>query len=460
VTLSTLVKRFYFPAPGQTDAAARAEALACILLPAEEAAESRYAPYTGQLPCVVLDSPNEIRVLPEPTTHQDVDAAQDAILVSRLPSTVVIQPELDDALSHVSAQINAIALTPGPTGATGPMGPVGSVGPAGIAWRGVWNPATTYAANDAVDWQGTAYVATDNSTNSAPPSIHWSVLSAKGDTGPQGPVGASGPPGIDGAVGATGVTGPTGVQGLTGPVGPVGATGPQGIAGPVGATGPQGVAGAIGATGPAGPIGATGPQGVAGAVGATGATGVAGAVGATGPVGATGVTGAVGATGPMGATGPVAPGLITVLAAAVATSGVTETLLHRLQIPAGATVGDAYRIKLTGNSSSTGTLTFRVRVGALGTTSDAQAWISATSAAQVANARAGVELLLVVRATGATGAVMVDGVAYAGAVVLPTLIGAPATALAVITAAWWIDVTCACSTGTFTAQVASIEKVA
>lgn len=148
-----------------------------------------------------------------------------------------------------------------------------------------------------------------------------------------------------------------------------------------------------------------------------------------------------------------------VLAAAAATSGITETLLHRLQVPVGAAVGDAYRIKLTGNSSSTGTLIFRCRVGALGTTGDAQAWVSTTSAAQVANARAGVELLLVVRVIGATGSVMVDGVAYAGAVVLPTLIGAPATATVVTTAAWWIDVDCTCSSGTFTAQVASIEKV-
>jgi hypothetical protein len=154
-------------------------------------------------------------------------------------------------------------------------------------------------------------------------------------------------------------------------------------------------------------------------------------------------------------------GLTGVLATTAATSGTGETLLKNVQVAAGsAAVGDTYRIRMAGVSSSTGTLTFRVRVGALGTVAgDAQAWISTTSAAQVANARAGVDLLLTVRATGASGSVMVDGIAHAGAVVLPTLIGAAATAAIVTTAAWFIDVSATCSVGTFTAQVLEISKV-
>jgi hypothetical protein len=146
------------------------------------------------------------------------------------------------------------------------------------------------------------------------------------------------------------------------------------------------------------------------------------------------------------------------LAAAVATSGTGETKLFNLQVPANrAVVGSTYRIRMVGNSSSTGTLIFRVRVGANGTTSDNQVWISTTSAAQVANARAGIlDVLVTVRS--ATTAIA-DGVAHAGAVMLPTLIGAPATAAIVISSAWYIDVDCTCSSGTFTAQVGSIEEV-
>lgn len=162
----------------------------------------------------------------------------------------------------------------------------------------------------------------------------------------------------------------------------------------------------------------------------------------------------------MGATGPAESGLKTTLSAPVATSGATEKVLAQLQVPAnGVAVGDTFKIRMAGLSSSTGTLIFRLRAGALGTIADGQIWISTTSAAQVANAHAGVDLLLVVRAIGAAGAVSADGNAHAGAVMLPTLIGAATAPTVVTTAAWWINLTCVCSSGTFTAQVCSIEEV-
>lgn len=148
---------------------------------------------------------------------------------------------------------------------------------------------------------------------------------------------------------------------------------------------------------------------------------------------------------------------ISTLSTAVATSGTTETLLNKLLIPTGkAAVGSTYKIRLAGVSSSTGTLIFKVKVGANGTTADNQVWISTTSAAQVANAHAGVDVLVTVRSTTTA---IADGFATAGAVVLPTLIGAAATATIATTANWYIDVTATCSVGTFTAQVCSIEEV-
>jgi hypothetical protein len=140
-----------------------------------------------------------------------------------------------------------------------------------------------------------------------------------------------------------------------------------------------------------------------------------------------------------------------------ATSGTGETKLFNVQIPAGyAVVGSTFRVTVTGNSSSTGTLIFRIRVGALGTVSDNQAWICTTSAAQVANARAGFDALVTVRSTIAA---IADGVAYAAALQLPTVVGAPATAAIDVASAWYIDVDCTCSVGTFTAQVGTIEEV-
>ena len=154
---------------------------------------------------------------------------------------------------------------------------------------------------------------------------------------------------------------------------------------------------------------------------------------------------------------PLTP--IATLASAVSTSGTGETRLMNCTILANyAVVGQAYRVLVYGNSSSTGTLIFRVRVGANGTIADNQAWISTTSAAQVANARAGFYVTVIVRSIGA-GTVMADGVATAGAVVLPTLIGAPATANVTTSAQWYIDISCTCSAGTFTAQVAEIDQI-
>ena len=143
------------------------------------------------------------------------------------------------------------------------------------------------------------------------------------------------------------------------------------------------------------------------------------------------------------------------LTGAVATSGTGDTLLFKLAIPANfVAIGDTFECMLFGNSSSTGTLLFKVHAGAAGTVSDATAWTGTTSAAQVANAYAGLKLLVTVRSATT---IIVSGCGWAGAVVLPQLIGAPTTSAIVSTAIWYITLSCACSSGTFTAQVATIN---
>ena len=81
----------------------------------------------------------------------------------------------------------------GTTGPQGPTGPVGPLGPAGLNWKGAWVATATYAVNDAVDNIGSAYVAVNANSNSAPPSADWNLLASKGAAGPTGPQGPTGP---------------------------------------------------------------------------------------------------------------------------------------------------------------------------------------------------------------------------------------------------------------------------
>jgi len=159
--------------------------------------------------------------------------------------------------------------------------------------------------------------------------------------------------------------------------------------------------------------------------------------------------------------GPNYPSMSTRLGAPVATVGVAETLIMNYRVPLNSVqVGSTFCIACHGISSSTGTLIFRVRVGALGTVAgDAQCWISITSAAQVANQRAGFTGLLTVRALGAPGNIQCECLGYAQAALLPTVVGAVAVTNATTTALWYIDISCTCSVGTWTCQEATIGLV-
>ncbi|MEO6923736.1 MAG: DNRLRE domain-containing protein [Bryocella sp.] len=232
----------------------------------------------------------------------------------------------------------------GPLGAPGVAGPAGPAGPAGImgapgagvVYRNAYNAGTTYAANDAVTFNGSTYISLQNSSVGNQPDVSpafWSVFAAAGATGPAGPIGSNGS------------AGPIGPQGIQGPVGNSGPAGSIGLTGPVGSIGPQGIQGPDGNTGPAGPAGLPGPQGppvsfqgawnnattyalgdavsysgssyaslVAGNVGfqpdisnvkwallaQSGATGMMGVMGPSGPIGPTGATGSTGTQGPAG----------------------------------------------------------------------------------------------------------------------------------------------------------------
>src|SRR6185437_1474717 len=67
----------------------------------------------------------------------------------------------------------------GPTGANGPTGATGATGAPGLNWRGNWSPATAYAANDAVLFGGSSWIATAANTGNAPRAggAQWNLLS-------------------------------------------------------------------------------------------------------------------------------------------------------------------------------------------------------------------------------------------------------------------------------------------
>ena len=54
-----------------------------------------------------------------------------------------------------------------------------------ITWQGEWSSATTYTQNEAVQYNGSAYVALQGNSNLIPSSnaSAWSVMTEKGDTG-------------------------------------------------------------------------------------------------------------------------------------------------------------------------------------------------------------------------------------------------------------------------------------
>jgi len=152
--------------------------------------------------------------------------------------------------------------------------PGGPPGGSSINWLGAWSNATTYAADDAVSYQGSSYLCILGHTNQSPPNItYWGILAQKGDTGAAG---VDGVDGNDGAAGADGADGNTVLYGTVDPttegvngnfyintstnfifgpkaagVWPAGTSliGPAGSAGTDGADGNDGADGAAGADG-------------------------------------------------------------------------------------------------------------------------------------------------------------------------------------------------------------------
>ena len=143
--------------------------------------------------------------------------------------------------------------------------------------------------------------------------------------------------------------------------------------------------------------------------------------------------------------------------APVASSGTADILIFTAKIPANSVkIGDVFGVEMHGISSSTGTLIFKVHVGAAGTAADGVAWTSITSAAQVGNQRAGFKGLLTIRSLSTT---QCEAIGYAQAALLPAVTAAVGTAAMTSTAAWFITLSVTCSIGTYTAQQAAVTPL-
>jgi hypothetical protein len=78
---------------------------------------------------------------------------------------------------------------PGPKGTTGDTGPAGPQGPRGLTWKGGYDAAQSYAKDDAVQYDGSSYVATSAigaGVTPGPQPSPWSLLAAGGGSGGAG----------------------------------------------------------------------------------------------------------------------------------------------------------------------------------------------------------------------------------------------------------------------------------
>jgi hypothetical protein len=109
--------------------------------------------------------------------------AQDVV---KAPASIVeAHPTFRFTLAGLDARYAPIGGGGGGSGGTGPQGSPG------VVWRGVYSGATTYATNDAVSYNGSAFIATAGVTGTAPgtsgaPVSPWQVLAAQGSTGGAG----------------------------------------------------------------------------------------------------------------------------------------------------------------------------------------------------------------------------------------------------------------------------------
>lgn len=106
---------------------------------------------------------------------------------------------LTAALIAVQQNADRLRGKPGKTGdrgASGAPGERGLPGKPGLIWRGTWKRSTAYLKGDAVEVDGSSYVATDAVQGTKPPHGSWDLVALKGTDGQPGAPGHAGMAGV------------------------------------------------------------------------------------------------------------------------------------------------------------------------------------------------------------------------------------------------------------------------
>ena len=91
---------------------------------------------------------------------------------------------LADATKWAALALAGAQGIQGTQGLQGIQGLQGNAGPAGLHWRGAYDPAAAYAANDGVSSGGSSYICLAATTGNAPPNAtYWGLLAQAGSGG-------------------------------------------------------------------------------------------------------------------------------------------------------------------------------------------------------------------------------------------------------------------------------------
>ena len=164
-------------------------------------ADAKTAPKVATASSVTPKLAKQLKVLPKQAKQLKTQMRAFAVQLSALASRV---DTLEDRFSKAvgaggvgpEGPAGAAGAT-GPTGPSGPQGPAGpkgntgdtgpqgATGPRGLTWRGAWGSGTTYAKDDAVQYNGSSYVASGPASPGLLPGTApvWELLAQKGAGG-------------------------------------------------------------------------------------------------------------------------------------------------------------------------------------------------------------------------------------------------------------------------------------
>ena len=138
--------------------------------------------YLGGVPLSLAPGTNELQVNNVPVSQ--------TITFTDIPNAPTDIADLTDNQGLLGGG------SPGPKGDKGDKGDQGDPGDNGISfvWRGLWDAGfSSYAENDVVFYQGSAYVSVQSNFNTPPTNqSYWNLMVQKGDKGDQGDPGEGG----------------------------------------------------------------------------------------------------------------------------------------------------------------------------------------------------------------------------------------------------------------------------